>query len=273
MPSRPRDRGAHAPPRVAGRAPATRSSHRDPLRGAWLAHRLAPARVLVFARLGSTNRTATQRLEAGTLAAPAIVAASSQTRGRGQRANTWWSDAGSLCATFVLPVDPTMPVGQVPLRAGLAVAGVIRRHLPDHRVEVKWPNDVLVDGRKIAGLLCARARNADLIGLGLNVRTNLRHAPDAVRARAASLSDHLATPPCRDELISALWTALLAERAAADWIDRFRALHALDGREITVEDEGTSLNGTCRGIDQDGRLLLDDAATVHAITSGTVLNW
>jgi len=245
----------------------------DPLRGAWIARRLAPARVLVFARLRSTNDTAADRVEAGTVATPALIAASRQTRGRGQHANTWWSDAGSLCATFILPSDATMPIGQVPLRAGLAVATLLQHHLPERRVEVKWPNDVLVEGKKIAGLLCLRLRGVDLVGIGLNVRTNLRHAPDDVRDRATSLSEHLASPPRREDLLVGLWHAILAEREAADWNQRFRACHALKSRAIIIVDDGTTLRGVCHGIDRDGRLLLDINGTTRAITSGTVAKW
>lgn len=245
----------------------------DPLRGAWLARRLAPARVLVFARLGSTNRTAAERVEAGTLTAPALITASRQTRGRGQRTNTWWSDAGSLCATFILPADAMMPIGQVPLRAGLAVATLLQSHLPDRRVEVKWPNDVMVDGKKIAGLLCLRLRGTDLIGIGINVRTNLRRAPALVRERGTSMREHLAKPPRRDELLACLWPALLAERTSDDWNERLRAIHALDGRAITIDDDGTPLRGVCRGIDPDGRILLDVNGTTRAITSGIVAQW
>jgi BirA family biotin operon repressor/biotin-[acetyl-CoA-carboxylase] ligase len=243
---------------------------RDPLRGAWLARQLAPARVLAFARLRSTNRTAVALVEAGRLVAPALVLASRQTAGHGQRANRWWSDDGSLCATFLLPASEAIPAGQVPLRAGFAVASVLARRLPPGSVRLKWPNDVLVNGRKIAGLLCLRARDADLIGLGLNVRTDLRHAPADVRARATALAREMPNPPRRDELARELWAALCAERAADDWRERFEQFHLLRDRPVRVQDDGVSVAGLCRGIDEKGRLLVEADDVVHALTGGTV---
>lgn len=243
---------------------------RDPLRGAWLARHLAPARVLAFARLRSTNRTAAELLEQGRLAAPALVLASRQTAGHGQGANRWWSDGGSLCATFLLPAAQDIPVGQVPLRAGLAVVSVLARRLPPGSVRVKWPNDVLVNGRKIAGLLCLRARGVDLIGIGLNVRADLRSAPAEVRSRATTLARELRNPPRRDELARELWSALLDERAADDWRERFEQVHLLRGRPVRVEADGQRVAGLCRGIDEQGRLLVEEGGVRRALTGGTV---
>lgn len=242
----------------------------DPLRGAWLARRVQPAWIRIYARLGSTNRTALDLLGAGALEPPAILAASRQTDGRGRRTNRWWSDGGSLCVTFVLPGEPALPITQVPLRAGLAVATVVQMHLPRRRVQVKWPNDVLVEGRKIAGVLCLRERGSDIIGIGLNVRTRLADAPPDVRARAASLSAHLPDPPRRDEVLVALWSALCDARRADDWQPRYDLMHALHGRTIRVRDEESAIEGRCVGLDSSGRLLLQTPTGLRKLTSGTV---
>lgn len=242
---------------------------RDPLRGAWLARAVRPAKVLLRARLRSTNQLAADLLESGQLAAPALIAASLQTAGRGQRANTWWSDDGSLCATFVLAADDAMPIGHVPLRAGLAVARVIEHLVPDAKVRVKWPNDVFADGRKIAGILCARARGADLIGIGLNVRTNLRHAPHDVRDRAISLSRFLRHPPRRDELLASLWRAVMEERTNDAWTEAYRRRHLLQDRHVVVTSEDGVTAGLCRGVDDQGRLLVEHDGVVRALTGGT----
>lgn len=241
----------------------------DSLRGAWLARRLSSVDIRLFARLGSTNRTASEWVERGELAPPALVAASRQTAGRGQRANRWWSDAGSLCATFILPASQH-PIGQVPLRAGLAVASVLTRHLPASSIQLKWPNDVLVDGLKIAGLLCVRARGADLIGIGLNVRTDLRHAPAEIRQRATAMSRHARVLPRRDLLLVELWHALGAAMAAEDWREAFERSHALQGRRVRIEEDGAAHEGVCRGVDAEGRLLLADERGQRACTSGVV---
>lgn len=242
----------------------------DPLRGTWLARQLYPAQVRIFARLRSTNEYTASQLEAGALAGPALIVASQQTAGRGQHANRWWSDAGSICATFVFPVDPYIPVGQIPLRAGLAMARVVARLLAGATVQVKWPNDVFVNGRKIAGLLCARMRACDMIGIGINVRTDLRRAPGEVQLRATSLAQHIKQPPRRDELIRDVWFALQASRQCDDWMDRYQDIHLLQSKRVRVESSDGIVAGICRGIDCEGRLRVEEEGSMRAITGGVV---
>ena len=241
----------------------------DPLRGAWLAHRLHPARVLVLPRVRSTNLVAAEHLEAGNLRPPAIVSASRQTAGRGQRENRWWSDGGSLCATLLLPVEPDQPVGAAPLRAGLAVASVLATRLPGCRVQVKWPNDILVGYKKIAGLLCARLRDTDLIGIGLNVFTDLRAAPQEISSRATTLLRAGAKRLKRDELLAEIWCAVKAERSDGSWIDRFNERHFLHHQPIRLEHPDGPMTGVCRGVDEQGRLLLETSDGMRRITEGT----
>lgn len=245
----------------------------DPLRGAWLRRRLHPARVVIRARLGSTNRTAALELEQQRLSAPAVVLASRQTAGRGQRTNRWWSDGGSLCVTLVLPAAGGLPVGQVPLRAGLAVASVLKRHVPGSQVGVKWPNDVMIGDAKIAGLLCARQHGVDLVGIGINVRTDFRGAPPDVRRRATSLARQVRTPPRRDELLVELWQAVRQVMTDDNWFSLYPALHVLHGQRVGVEVEGRLLEGFCRGIDRQGRLLIEHDGYLHEVANGTVVRW
>jgi len=242
----------------------------DPLRGTWLAGQLNPAQVQVIARLRSTNEFAATQLHAGKLAAPALIAASRQTAGKGQHANRWWSDSGSVCATFVLPADHEFPTGQIPLRAGLAVAQVVTRLLPGDGLEVKWPNDVFINGRKLAGLLCARIRDTDIIGIGINVCTDLRHAPRDVRARATSLFQNIKNPPRRDELIRDLWFNLQETRQCDNWMDLYQDMHMLQQKRIRVETDEGFISGICLGIDNEGRLLVEADRAVRALTGGTV---
>lgn len=242
----------------------------DRLRGPWLRKQLPSARLLLFARLGSTQRTALALLEQGQLAPPALVTASRQTAGHGQRDNRWWSDGGTLCASFVLPVVPDMPAGQVPLRAGLAVAELVAAHLPGAQVQVKWPNDIFLEGRKVAGLLCARRGAVDVIGLGLNVSTRWRGAPASLRSSATSLGLHVHHPPRRDELLVELWQALTLEWSASDWQLRYHRRHLFEDRRIQINDDETVYTGTCRGVDEQGRLMVETDTGPQAVTNGTV---
>jgi BirA family biotin operon repressor/biotin-[acetyl-CoA-carboxylase] ligase len=264
-------------------AGATRRAGRDAARVARLRAALAPMRVCAYARLRSTQQKAIEELDAGRLAAPAVLVAARQTAGRGRRANRWWSDAGTLCATFLLPavegnrlssikndVDNTgptpYPAGQVPLRAGLAVAEVVARWLPRAAVQVKWPNDVLVDGRKIAGVLCERRRGCDIVGIGLNVSTDLRRMPPDVRRRATSLRRHLRRPPSREHALVEIARALVRDLARTDFEAAYRRRCVFTGRAIRVRAYDRWSSGLCRGIDEEGRLLVETPSGLLRLT-------
>src|SRR5688572_30222561 len=153
---------------------------------ATLRHDLKPFKLHWFPRLRSTNNHAAELRRRGGLFAPAVVLTGRQVAGRGRGSNAWWSAAGSVTVTFVFPVEEHLSPHQVPLLAGLAVRDAAAELVGDDRVALKWPNDVLYDGRKLAGLLCERVSKADLIGVGLNVNNHPREAPPALRRQITS---------------------------------------------------------------------------------------
>ncbi len=265
---------------------------RDALCAERLRIALEPMHVRVYARLRSTQQKAIEELEAGRLAPPALIVATQQTAGRGQRANRWWSDAGSLCATFLFPekgvsngkgVSPLFLIncpdvkiqrltpfcGTVPLRAGLAVAEVVAGALPRARVQVKWPNDVLVNGRKIAGVLCERRRGCDIIGVGLNVRTHLARSPHEVRHTATSLHRHCSRPPARESLLIELARALAYELYRPNFIASYTRRHAWRGKRLRVQTDAGPVEGRCCGIDEEGCLLVQTANGAVRVTDST----
>jgi len=208
--------------------------------------------------IGSTNDRARELAAAG---APhgTLVTTGEQVAGRGRQGRTWSAPPGrALLMSLVLrTVDPLLP-----LRAGLAVADVAG---PGARV--KWPNDVLLDGRKVAGVL-VEARPHDgwaVLGIGLNVAIELDTLPEDVRARAATLG----RPPAAleatlDELLRALG-ARLAEPAEAA-LAALRERDALAGRSIRW-DGG---EGVAAGIAGDGALLVRTADGEARLAAGEV---
>jgi BirA family biotin operon repressor/biotin-[acetyl-CoA-carboxylase] ligase len=238
--------------------------------------------VRVYPRLRSTNLRAAELLERDELRPPAAVVASLQTAGRGRGANAWWSDAGSLTVTFVFPASADRPPQELPLRAGLAVLSVAARHVGPERLRVKWPNDVLAGGRKLAGILCQRVGNADLVGDGLNVSTDLATAPPEVRRRAISLAELTAKPPTRADAFVQLALALReawevppgtsghASAPGPGWIEELNRVHALTGQIVAIDTGDRIVRGPCRGIDRQGRLLVETPEGVQAIASGQV---
>lgn len=239
---------------------------------------LKPFRLYWFPRLRSTNDHAASLRKRGRLFAPAIVLTGHQTAGRGRNTNTWWSSSGSLTVTFVLPIDEHLAPHQIPLIAGLAVRDAIARAIGFDDVQLKWPNDLLYEGRKLAGLLCERVQKADLIGLGVNVNQT-KPAPRALARRIVSLSEIGGHPMGKNELLLAIAKELYPvlthrrEHPFARVLREYDRHHALLGKRLTITNstEPRSLKGTCQGLDSMGRLLLrTSTGQTHRIIAGQV---
>jgi len=193
---------------------------------------------LHFRSLGSTNVKARELADQG---APhgTLVTASEQTAGRGRQGRGWVTPPGTAIAAslIVREWDELLP-----LRGGLAVAD-----LAGAGAAVKWPNDVLLRGRKVAGILAeARAPVWAILGIGVNVTS----VPDEVADIAAALNRD-AVEPALQELLEALRIRL--DQPKGELLADLRAKDALLGRAVRY-DGG---HGTGAGIDDTGRLLLD----------------
>ncbi len=175
-----------------------------------------------------------------------LITADAQSAGRGRQGRTWSAPPGSaLLMSIVLRDIPSL----LPLRAGVTVAAAI-----GDSAKLKWPNDVLVDGRKVAGIL-AEARLSDgwaVLGIGVNVAVDIADLPDELHARAGTLGRTRAdVEPFLSSLLAQLDDALALAKDAV--LDRFRARDALRGQPISW---GTGLDGIADGIDGDGRLIV-----------------
>ena len=176
---------------------------------------------------------------------------------------------GSLTVTFVLAADDQVEPHQLPLAAGLAVRNAAAELTGDNSIQLKWPNDVLHQGRKLAGLLCERVRKADLVGIGMNVNLDPAEAPRAIRDNITSLS---AIRGRKIEITEALailagHLRLVLERASGRSflavLREYDQHHALIGRSVCVTSTPgePSICGRCEGLDSIGRLLLRSKAT------------
>ena len=201
-----------------------------------------------FAELDSTNRLAADLARAG---APdgVVVGADHQTAGRGRRGRTWESRPGaSLLVSVVLRPAPalvTLAAGVAAAEACEAVAGVA--------VELKWPNDLLLDGAKLGGILSELVGDAAVVGLGLN----LAWAP----AGAASLGPGVD----RHALLHA-YLARLGTPGAV--LDRYRERCTTLGRRVRVELPGRAVEGVATAVADDGRLVVDG----RPIAAGDVIH-
>jgi BirA family biotin operon repressor/biotin-[acetyl-CoA-carboxylase] ligase len=238
---------------------------------------LKPFRLHWFPRLGSTNDHAAVLRKRGELFAPAMVLTGHQLRGRGRGSNTWWSGTGSLTVTFVLPVDEHLAAHHVPLIAGVAVRTAAVELAMNDDVQLKWPNDLLWRGKKLAGLLCERVDKADLVGVGLNVNCKPGDIPPGLRERVTSLNA-IAGKPMDINLALAAVARQLHRMLSNRDDQRFRGViaeydrhHALAGRRVTVTTGGEPpVTGKCEGLDEMGRLLLRDGKILHRVIAGHV---
>jgi BirA family transcriptional regulator, biotin operon repressor / biotin---[acetyl-CoA-carboxylase] ligase len=238
---------------------------------------LRPFRLHWFSTLRSTNDHAAVMRRAGELYAPAIVLTGRQTAGRGRGAHAWWSGAGCLTVTFVLPVDDQLLPYQIPLLAGLAVRNAAAELSGSKAIALKWPNDLLFEDRKLGGLLCERIEKADLVGLGLNVNLDRAAAPRDLRASVASLAEIRGKPLDMTGVIATVAAHLhrLWSRGAGHpfgaVLQEYDTHHALVGRRVSVVDGGElPVSGRCEGLDAMGRLMLRSRSKLQRIVCGHV---
>jgi BirA family biotin operon repressor/biotin-[acetyl-CoA-carboxylase] ligase len=239
-------------------------------------------KVLAFDELDSTNAEARRRAEAGETG-PLWITARRQTGGRGRRGRAWETGAGNLAATLLITTaKPPLQAAQVAFVAALAVADLAAAYLDPSLVTLKWPNDVLIRGRKVAGILVeSGALGADRLWLGVGVGVNLTTPPVAAERPATTLAEHVLKPhtarPSPDAALTELaaafdrwfdvWDAGGFGPVAQAWTARAHSL----GAACTVRLERETLEGIALGLDADGalRLRLSDGS-IRRITAGDV---
>jgi BirA family transcriptional regulator, biotin operon repressor / biotin---[acetyl-CoA-carboxylase] ligase len=193
----------------------------------------------------STNDRARELAQAG---APhgTLVTAGQQTAGRGRQGRTWSAPPGRALLLSVVLRDPP---ALLPLAAALAVAEVAGAG-----AQIKWPNDVLLDGRKVAGIL-AEGRPQDgwaVLGIGLNVALRIEDLPRELHDSAGTLGLEPADlEPTLERLLAALDRTLALDESRL--LDAYRARDALRGREVTW----AAGHGRAAGIDGAGRLVVE----------------
>lgn len=242
-------------------------------------------------RVESTNVELVRRERAAAQPHFTVLATLDQTNGRGRLGRTWTAAPGAALALSVLVRPGSIPpdrLGLLTLIAGLAAHRAVAAHLPGRDVSVKWPNDVLVDGRKIAGVLAEvePRTGAVIIGVGINTAMTQAQLP-VPTATSIAIESATATAMAPRELADRALDVLLDSLAGL--IERFEAAQGdLDRSGIRAELEavcgtlgervsvllpdGTSLAGTALDIAADGSLIFraDGSAQPTAILAGDV---
>jgi len=239
---------------------------------------LRPFRLHFFPRLRSTNDHAVVLRRRGQLFAPAAVLGARQIAGRGRGSNTWWSGPGSITVTFALAVDEHLSPTQVPLAAGLAVRDALAQIAGEPKIALKWPNDVVYGGRKLAGVLCERILRLDLVGVGVNLNVELADLPRSLRGKVASLraiAGRTFDPSSAVVLLAKHVLRTFSMRRLhpfAVMLRDYAAHHVLNGKRLSVRVDPSArpISGRCEGLDDIGRLIVRDSARLHRITTGHV---
>ncbi|NHC14670.1 biotin--[acetyl-CoA-carboxylase] ligase [Motilibacter deserti] len=237
--------------------------------------------VSVLAETGSTNADLAVRAREGARAGTVLVA-DLQTAGRGRSGRSWSAPPRSSLAVSVLlrPVDiPAERWGWLPLLAGVAVAEVVRR-VAQLEATLKWPNDVLVDDRKLAGLLAERVDGgvgpALVLGIGLNTTLTAEERP--VPTATSLLLEGAAETDRTKVLVAVLselgeryagWAAAGGDPEASGLLPAYTGLCSTLGRHVRVElPGGEALTGRAEAVDTEGRLVVDG----RAVSAGDVVH-
>jgi BirA family biotin operon repressor/biotin-[acetyl-CoA-carboxylase] ligase len=252
-----------------------------PVNIAAIADKLGPAArrfdIDLLASCGSTNAVLLGRAEAGA-ASGTVIIAEEQTAGRGRRGRQWFASPGdSLTFSLLWRFAPgTSPAG-LSLAIGVAVARAIAK-AGASGTALKWPNDILLDGRKLGGILVELlpgAPHAAVIGIGLNLRLPAGMPADLRAASAALCTGDLAMDP--NNICAALLLELLAtlesfaDGGFAALRGEWMAHHAFQDVPVRLlSDFAEPRTGICRGVDIDGALLLETEGCVERVLSGEI---
>ena len=269
--------------------------------------------VEIHEALGSTNDRAAGLARDPHVELPALVVAKRQTAGRGRGPNAWWSADGAL--TFSVLLEPgelgirTVNWPQLSLATAVAVCDALAHELAagaqragassppvgdgdgvgddparcnvKSRLGIKWPNDVMLDGGKVCGILiespggAAPAKDRLIVGIGINVNNSWRSAPQSAGEAGVALCDN--TSRIHD-VQQVLMRTLQAMRERIDQLavddthlpTAWQRLCWLTGQSIEAESNGSRIDGICLGIDTDGTLLVENDFGTQRIRSGSV---
>jgi len=236
-------------------------------------------KIFTFDSIDSTNACA--KALAGCWAAEGtVVLAEYQTAGRGRLGRSWHSNPGDNL-TFTVILRPSLTPSSVnilPLFTAVAVADAIESYC-GVKTDCKWPNDLLVRNRKVAGILLEGSFKQEMveyvvIGIGLNV--NQEQFPPEIAPRATSLRIASGAPVDRPKLFREIMTTIeqqydrLTVEGYDSIIPRWLARSVIIGKKIEVSQDGTVLGGVVRGIGAEGSLLLDTGEGVRSLVAGDV---
>lgn len=228
-------------------------------------HNGSQAQIYAFQRVSSTMEIAHELAVAGA-AEGTLLWAVRQDQGRGRLGRTWESPEGGLyCSLILRPNRPQTDIPQLSLVAGLAVVEGIRQ-LAQISPSIRWPNDVLIDEKKVCGILVEVRDGAVVVGIGINVTTKLSDLPSSATSLHAAMASHSNLRPPTSDLLFPL-TGALCRRFQA-WYDEWsahgfgpirealRPWIGLFGHPVHIIAGSRHVEGTATDVDEAGRLVV-----------------
>ncbi len=243
-------------------------------------------KILYFESISSTNTFLLDH--ADELPSWTAVVAEEQTAGRGRRGASWFSPHGKNIYTSILikpEISSTPHLSAITLTTGIAVARILESR--GLHVGLKWPNDVTVHGKKLAGILTESRFTGDenpliVVGIGINVNIKQEEFPPELQSLATSLIELTGRGFRRAEILSSLYGEIyycyykLLKEGFGFFVQEYSARSVLMGKEVIVKtDEITVMEGKVLGVDSDGALVvkLYNPPLVHRIYSGEVIKF
>lgn len=234
-----------------------------------------------FYKIASTNTAAMAAAAEGAVHG-SVFLAEEQTAGRGRGANSWQSprSTGIYCSVVLRPTAPPSDVLVLSLAAGLAVQSAIQQVDSRVQADLKWPNDLLIDGKKVCGILTemnAEATRVRYIVVGIGINVNQSTFPKELPATSLRLVT--GSEWSRVELVAALLKSLDREyrlliedpESRQEILRRFAAQSSwVSGKKVRIDENGSAFEGTTEGLDSRGFLLVRTPHGVQTVLSGTV---
>ncbi|MGN0551701.1 MAG: biotin--[acetyl-CoA-carboxylase] ligase [Acutalibacteraceae bacterium] len=236
--------------------------------------------IIALQQVDSTNEEIKRRAKQG---APhgLVCTAEEQTIGKGRLGRTWVSPPGEgiwVSVLLRLPVSPA-EVSGITLAAGLAVCKAVT-NVTGLSAKIKWPNDVLIDNKKVCGILTEMAAELDAVDYlvcGIGINANNKSFPDDIAHKATSIYLQLGKEINRSELLRELlyllelYTDEFAADAAAEFLEEYKSLCVTLGRQVTVTRGGKAVQGTAADVTKSGALIVTgENGERLEITSGEV---
>ena len=247
---------------------------------AGLKTKLIGKRIHLFPEIASTNTLAMEMASAGA-SEGTVVIAERQTEGKGRLGRKWISPKGNLYLSVIL--RPRIPMHRAPLitlMGAVAVAAAIRTTC-ELTAGIKWPNDILISGRKVSGLLTEMSAEQDrirhlVLGIGVDVNMDLGQFPTDIQSLTTTLAKESGTAINRTALLQQVlrdlehwYRKFLANDA--EILEEWTKMNVTVGNRVAVGGASEILEGLAQGIDHEGRLLLRlDNGTIRTVAAGDV---